>query len=566
MKVFKFLLALLLIICLTSPAAGASGKPNIHVNSRVRATPPAGFAPDHIVVKFKAGIAKSKREAVKKNFGAHFSRRPPSADFEVVGKSVGKTIAETVAEYKKDPAVEYAEPDYIMSASMIPNDPLYSFQWHLDNSVYGGIHAESAWDLSQGADVIVAVVDTGIAYEDYSPAPDENYVQAPDLADTSFAPGYDFVNGDTHPNDDESHGTHVAGTIAQSTNNGLGVAGVASKAILMPVKVLDGNGDGYVSDVAAGIRYAADNGAKVINMSLGGDGAQDLADAVDYAYGKGVVIVAAAGNDADSHPYHGGINYPAAYDHVIAVGATRFDETRSYYSNYGPELDIVAPGGDVTVDQNGDGYADGVLQNTFDETTSGDYSDFSYWFFQGTSMASPHVAGAAALIASQDPSMTPDDIELRLESTAEDKGAAGWDQYYGSGLLDIGAAVLPASTEILVSSLDLSTVSGGTNTWPGDDNKNKPALIDATVSWKLLVQAQSDFSGGGKTVPSTNLKMGIDYGSVSGISTTSTAEVAAGSAGRNHQPNLNTTLDVPWDETLGGKTLNTTLVYTVLPQ
>ena len=178
---------------------------------------------------------------------------------------------------------------------MVPNDPFYKYQWHLDNPVYGGIEAEEAWNTSTGSGVTVAVIDTGVAYENYTEKNRRNkYYRAPDLAVTLFAPGYDFVNKDTHPNDDEGHGTHVTGTIAQSTNNGVGVAGVAHKARIMPIKVLNKNGSGTYADIALGVRFATDNGAKVINMSLGGSAkASYLEEALAYAYGKGVTIVAA---------------------------------------------------------------------------------------------------------------------------------------------------------------------------------------------------------------------------------------------------------------------------------
>lgn len=279
----------------------------------------------------------------------------------------------------------------------------------------------------------VAIIDTGIAYEDYRRGWWTRYYRAPDLAQTCFVGGYDFVENDTHPNDDNSHGTHVAGTVAQSTNNGEGVAGVALKSCLMPVKVLDRNGSGTYADVSDGIRWAADNGAQIINLSLGGSAdSQTLKDAVAYAYNKGVTIVAAAGNDGSS-----AISYPAAYDdYVLAVGATRFDEALAYYSNYGSSLDLVAPGGDLNVDQNNDGYGDGVLQQTFGSQTN----DWGYYFYQGTSMAAPHAAGVAALVISSGV-FGPDNVRQVLQDSAKDLGAAGRDDTFGYGLLDAAAAL-----------------------------------------------------------------------------------------------------------------------------
>jgi len=300
---------------------------------------------------------------------------------------------------------------------------------------------ESAWDISTGVGVTVAVVDTGVAYEDNG----STYKQAPDLANTSFAPGYDFVNNDTHPNDDEGHGTHVAGTIAQSTNNNEGTAAVAHGASIMPVKVLNSSGSGSYFDIANGIIFAADMGADVINLSLGGSGSsQTLENAIAYAYNSGVTIVAAAGNNGTNS-----LLYPAAYNqYVIAAGATRYDEALAPYSNYGAGLDVVAPGGDLNVDQNGDGYGDGVVQQTFQPRCVGrffrrncSYDDFGYYLYQGTSMATPHVAGVAALVIANGNASTPDDVRSAIEETADDLGLPGWDNTYGNGLVNAPAAL-----------------------------------------------------------------------------------------------------------------------------
>lgn len=418
MKNIKKLFVFSIIIFLSFVNSGFTAS-EIHENKELR-RPPAfqldgiKYREGEIIVKFKNDVKPFRTIKLPQNI----------------------EVREALQAYLQRLDVEYAEPDYIASAFFVPNDPYLNFQWHLDNYTGSGINAKLAWDISTGTNVVVAVVDTGVAYEDYFDGL-KSYYKAPDLASTCFVAGYDFINNDSHPNDDNSHGTHVSGTIAQSTNNGIGVAGVAHGACLMPVKVLDSNGSGAYSAVASGIRFAADNGAKVINLSLGGSASsQTLLDAIQYAYSKGVTIVAAAGNDGTST-----ISYPAAYnDYVIAVGATRYDTQKAPYSNYGAGLDVMAPGGDTSVDQNGDGYVDGVLQNTFNPNTK-NRKDFGYWFFQGTSMATPHVAGVAALVISKGSAVTPVDVRKAIETTARDLGVQGWDSTYGWGLVDAKAAL-----------------------------------------------------------------------------------------------------------------------------
>jgi serine protease len=386
---------------------------------------------------------------------------------------------EMVEIYSKNPNVEYAEPNAICYAFMVPNDLLYEYQWHFDSAVHGGINMESAWDVQEGGDpsVLIGVLDTGVAYENY-----RRYVLAPDLAGTSFVPGYDFINNDSHPNDDHSHGTHVTGTIAQTTNNNLGVAGIAFNCSIMPVKVLNAQGSGTAQTLADGLYFAANNSAKVINMSLGWppgyDPGSTVRDAIAYAYNAGVTLIAASGNDGES-----AVNYPAAYDdYVIAVGATRYDEAVAYYSNTGSSLDLTAPGGDVTVDQNGDGYGDGVLQQTFDKRPS----DFGYWFYQGTSMASPHVVGVAALVIANGVT-GPDNVRSALQTTAEDHGDDGWDSEYGWGIVDAAAALggapqpLGAISGTVTDAKTLSSIEGATVT-----DGTRSALTDANGSYTIV--------------------------------------------------------------------------------
>jgi serine protease len=302
-----------------------------------------------------------------------------------------------------------------------PSDPCYRYQWHLRQ-----LGIPSAWALGKGEGAVVAVIDTGVS-------------RVPDLAGTKFVPGYNFVGDNDDASDDHGHGTHVAGTIAQTTHNKLGVGGVAFKASIMPLKVLSANGSGSMAAIAQAIRFAADNGAHVINMSLGGRfpvGA--IGSAVKYARGKGVTVVAAAGNDGS-----GRVSYPARYPGVIAVAATQFDETTTFYSNWGPQIDIAGPGGNVRVDQNGDGQPDGVLQNTVVPRNT---SSTDYLWFMGTSMASPHVAGVAALVVGAGVTK-PDAVEQVLLDTArkpkgkQSASGARVDDHFGAGLVDAHAAL-----------------------------------------------------------------------------------------------------------------------------
>jgi serine protease len=374
---------------------------------------------------------KAATDQLNQTMGAGVLHTSPYSGFKVLRIPKGKTVAEMVDIYSQQPSVEYVEPNYIYHIAWSPDDPIYPWQWHFDQ-----INLEAAWDLdtaspNYGGDpsIVVAVVDSGVAYET-----DGGFVQAPDLAGTNFTTGWDFVNNDAHPNDDRNHGTHVCGTIAQGTNDSEGVAGIAFNTTIMPIKVFNSAGNGTAAQTADGFYYAADNGAHIINYSGGGPHSTTMENAVAYARNAGVLLVAAMGNDGDTT-----MSYPAAYDdYAIGVGATRYDQTRSYYSSYGSHNDIAAPGGDVTIDQNGDTYADGVLQQTF---TSGNVADFQYYFFQGTSMATPHVSGVAALIMAEHPTWSAAQVRHALLSTVTDKGPAGKDDEYGWGLLDAPASV-----------------------------------------------------------------------------------------------------------------------------
>jgi len=422
-----------LLLCLSVAAAFAgdlsAGDIQVRPPNKISSRP--AFVAGEIVVKFKAAVPPDRIDKVNRSRGGTVIYTSAFAGFKRIRPPTGKDVDFAVAEYKADPDVEYAELNYYAYACMVPNDPYYYYQWNLKN-----INAESAWDITTGdPNVIIAVVDTGVAYENYQER-GKTYERAPELSDTHFVGGYDFANSDGHPNDDDGHGTHVTGTIAQNTNNGDGPAGLAFRCSIMPVKVLNKRGSGTYTDIADGIYFAADNGAKVINMSLGGGAdSTTLRDACQYAYNHGVTIVCAAGNEYQSG---NAPSYPAAYDaYCIAVGAVRFDKTRSYYSNTGSYLDIAAPGGDATIDQNGDGQVDGIVQQTFGTK----YNDWGYYFWQGTSMATPHVSAVAAMLISQGAG-SPDEVMTALYMTAKDMGTSGWDNQYGWGVLDVFAALM----------------------------------------------------------------------------------------------------------------------------
>ncbi len=333
--------------------------------------------------------------------------------------------------------IEWIEPNFLVYPAAEPSDTYYPLQWH-----YELIDLPRAWDLTTGDEsVIVAVVDTG---ETAHPDLEGRQIQGYDLISSpSMAGDGDGIDGDpTDVGDGGSsgrhtwHGTHVAGTIGASSDDARGVAGVSWATQIMHVRAL-GIGGGTSFDVANAVLYAARlanssnrlpaTRADVINLSLGGSGySQTLADACAAARAAGVLVVAAAGNNNTSTPF-----YPAAYPGVISVMAVDAASQRAPYSNYGTTVDLAAPGGNLGADRNGDGYADGVLSTLWD--TAGEPA---YAFYQGTSMACPHVAGLAALLLAEDRDLTVDELDSLLTSTATDLGAAGRDDTFGHGLIN----------------------------------------------------------------------------------------------------------------------------------
>ncbi|MEI8312635.1 MAG: S8 family serine peptidase, partial [Verrucomicrobiota bacterium] len=311
------------------------------------------FADDSVPGRVLACPSGSASEAVVQNSfkgsGAREIGRLHQINVRVLEVSKASE-ARVIAALSKNPNFEFAEPDYIAQVILTPNDPYYASQWHLPK-----VGAPAAWDVTTGkSTVAVAVVDTGV---------DSTH---PDLMGRVL-PGYDFVNADSNASDDNGHGTAVAGTAAAAGNNGVGVAGVAWAVSILPVKVMAADGTGATSTIANGINYSADRGARVINLSMGSTSSSlTLQKAVSYAYTKGAVLIAAAGNNGNSTPF-----YPAAYTQVVAVSALNSSDALPVWSNYGSYVDISAPGEAITTTWPGG----------------------SYMTMSGTSFSSPLVAG-----------------------------------------------------------------------------------------------------------------------------------------------------------------------------
>lgn len=390
-----------------------------------------------------------------------------------VNVPTGQSVAGALATLRDDPSVAYARPDYLVhAAGFSPDDPgsdasghWYRDQWNFlsPTRVLGGAGIPGGWQRliadghpgGRGVGVTVAVLDTGVAYRDKG----HRYRRDPDLPPIKrFVHPKDFVDNDRLPLDREGHGTHVASTIAQATNNGLGLTGIAYGVRVMPIRVLNRHEEGKGSDVARGIQFATDHGADIINLSLDFkpdvrhcDQIVSVCHAIQHAIHKGVTVVAAAGNDDMSR-----VTYPAAAKGVIGVGASTYRGCDADYSNYGHGLDLVAPGGgqDRTASTTGDlachpgaqGYE--IRQYSLEPKAAkrGNFRKFGIIGLQGTSMSSAHVSGVAALVIAshvcgRHPS--PRRVARRLKHTAVDSGPPGRDSFFGDGLLDATRAISP---------------------------------------------------------------------------------------------------------------------------
>jgi hypothetical protein len=358
------------------------------------------YVPGQILVKFKPEVSLQDKQQRLAQVQGNIARSIDRLEVMQVEVPPGQELV-VLERLRAQGNVAFASLNYRVHALETPNDPDYSLLWGLDK-----IEATEAWDTTTGSSsVIIAVIDSGVDLDH------------PDLQANIIA-GYDYVNLDAFPDDDNSHGTHVAGIAAAIGNNGQGVAGVSWKARIMPLKILDYNGDGNIFDLAQATLDAADGGARVINMSLGGscpfNDWSPVQAAIDYATSKGALVIAASGNQGASAVF-----CPAALDKVMAVGSTTESDFRSYFSNYGAGLDIVAPGSSI-----------------YSTLPGGDYG-----YKSGTSMATPYASGLAALVWSLNTGLSPEAVRQVLQSTADDLGPAGWDEEYGHGRINAGRAV-----------------------------------------------------------------------------------------------------------------------------
>jgi subtilisin family serine protease len=403
------------------------------------------YVPDEILVKFKPTLSE---QTIKTTIAAYQSKklkRIPRIDVYKIQIQKSTTLEETLYALRRNPDVEYAEPNYKVHIAVTPDDDLFWRQYALSNP--GGqlpipgspqgeedadIKATAAWEETKGdEDIIIAVIDTGVDLDH------------PDINDKIYSSGYDFVNDDSDATDDHMHGTSVAGIAAAETDNEEGIAGVAWNCKILPVKVLDNLGDGEIDNLANGIIWAATEGADVINLSLEVFfHSQTIEDAVEFAYENNIVIVAAAGNDG------GSVAYPAAYDDCcLAVAATNYNDERvtfenssddplyKWESNYGPEVDVAAPGAEIV-----------SLVPTWFPAQEGWTDPYPYGAVSGTSMAVPHVAGLAALIKSVKPDLTAAQIMNVIRYTADDVNFVnnvGKDNYLGWGRINLKLALVP---------------------------------------------------------------------------------------------------------------------------
>lgn len=415
------------------------GKVRICVEKKDKHDKPAEaaeFVPNELNVQFNDSLSPEDVERINADFGVEAIDVLAEINVHRLLLPEGFSVEDAQQKYSElgQDVVIFAEPNYIAYTQLTPSDSAFNQQWALHNYGQSGgsfdadIDAPQAWNIETGdADVIIAIVDTGVNYNH------------PDLSAGRYIGGYDFVNGDSDPMDDQGHGTHVAGTATADSNNNKGVAGVSMGSSYMAVKVLNSWGGGTYADVANGVIYAATRDADVINLSLGGSMPSTmLENAMKFAYNAGSISVCAAGNGGSwGQP----VGYPARYDkYCFGVAATDHNDNRAYFSTYGAQVDIAAPG-----------------HNIYSTLMSGGYGNKS-----GTSMATPHVAGLAALVRSHYGDLSVDEVTSCIERTADDVNGGGWDIFLGAGRINAWRALRNCQPQarLLIEAEDFSRLNG----------------------------------------------------------------------------------------------------------
>jgi serine protease len=450
--------AVLAVLLVSAPSA-ADARTGLESSRQV-----PEYAPGELIVKFKGGTAPDRIGAIASAEGASLKQTPERDGLSFLRLDAAGSVFDAVARFERLPEVEYAAPNLIGRAFFVPNDSVIhqgDEAWNLRD-----VGAYDAWDVVTGSpDVVLAIIDTGVAFEEHV-IPDYErvhlwpgsamYRQSPDLPGP-FRPGWDFVNNDAYPDDDAGHGTEVATIAAGAANNLAGSAGIAFGVTILPVKVLRWDREGEMSDIVQGIRFAADQGADIANLSLGFPPIElyrefgypsnvlahmfyPLRDAVSYARRRGTILVAAAGNFG-----RGDVSPPAAYPGVISVAATGVENRLASYSSFGKGLSFAAPGGDF-LDENGDHIQDQIpvlgIKPYRSEGSLAKPDSFNVFYFIGTSAAAPHVSGAVALLMSLG-IREQGAIEQTLRSTASMPYGKpnAYSEEYGFGLIQIDKAV-----------------------------------------------------------------------------------------------------------------------------
>jgi thermitase len=408
-----------------------------------RPTPTSASLPDHILVQHRVGANVGDDQRSLESRGARLLSHHAGSRISVLSVDPSGRD-QMIQDLQASGQFSFVEPDYVAVPLVVPNDPSYSQEWHLLT-----IQAPSAWDVTTGSSSVpIAMIDSGV---------DPTH---PDLA-SKLIPGWSFLTGTTDTHDVLGHGTQTAGTAAAIGNNAVGVAGIAWQNPIMPLVVLNSSDWATYSDIANAIMYAADHKVRIVNISIGGSSSSStLQSAVDYAWSKGTVVFAAAGNYSNSSPI-----YPAACTNVVAVGATDSNDTLASFSSYGSYVDLTAPGVNIMTTLNGGGYA-GV---------------------SGTSFSSPIAAGVAALVLSLNPSLSAQQLVTLLEQNSDDLGAAGYDQFFGWGRVNASRAVVAAGggsttpPTVTISSPAPSSILRATVTVQG--NATAPTSLSSIELW-----------------------------------------------------------------------------------